>query len=315
MQTRPTLPVARRAMLAMPGAILAARIAPAAARDAALHDLMPLFWAVFDRHATATADARALAIRDEFFLPHIASYRAAGVGRVDLGHWLGSFTPMAPAVRRLSLAFPALWRAHEARFAEALPDIAPAPVVVLPSFYRFDARVRVIQGGPALFVGLDGVARIHGEAPALAILLDHESFHLYHHQVNASLVLPGGDPLWLGIWKEGVAVHACAVLHPGASRQDVLLGDAALAAIDGALLRRIAREVMPRLGATVGEARDRYLSYGYVGDIPARTGYALGFAVAARVVAERALGVPALARLPVTEAEALLREALAAIAA
>lgn len=315
MQHLPTLPVARRAMLMLPAAILAVPIAPAAGRSGALHDLMPLFWAVFDRHATAASDAHALAIRDEFFLPQIAAYRAAGIGRVDLGYWLSSFTPMAPAVRRLSAAFPELWRAHEARFAEALPDIAPAPVVVLPSFYWFDARVRVIPGGPALFVGLDGVVRIHGETPDLAILLDHESFHLYHHQVNASLVLPGGDPLWLGIWKEGLAVHACAVLHPGASRQDVLLGDAALAAIDDAMLRRIAREVMPRLGATMGEARDRYLSYGYVGDIPSRSGYALGFAVAARVAAERGLGLPALARVPATEAEALLREALAAIAA
>lgn len=312
MQSRPAQPVARRALLALPGPILAAPIAPAAARSSTLHDLMPLFWSVFDRHEMVTADARALVIRDHFFLPQIAAYRAAGVGRVDLVHWLSSFAQMAPAVRRLSEVFPPLWRAHEARFAEALPDIAPAPVVVLPSFYWFDARVRVIEGGPALFVGLDGVVRIHGQAPDLAILLAHESFHLYHDQVNASLVLPGGDPLWLGIWKEGLAVHACAVLNPDASRQDVLLGDAALAAIEDAILRRIAREVMPRLGAR-GEARDRYLSYGYVGDIPARSGYALGLAIAARVAAERGLGLPALARLPATEAEALLREALAAI--
>ncbi|MES2713369.1 MAG: hypothetical protein V4653_17450 [Pseudomonadota bacterium] len=304
-------PMARRAILVLAG-LAAAR--EAQAQDAAPTDLMPEFWSVFDRHAAAGHDTRALAIRDAFFLPQIAAYRAAGVGRVDFSQWLPGFVPLADATRSLSLALPGLWRAHVARFAQALPDAGPATVVVLPSFSWFDARVRVLPAGPALFLAPDGVVRIHGAAANIGVLLDHESFHLYHHRVNPTLLLPGGDPLWLGIWKEGLAVHACAVLRPGASRRDVLLGDAALAGIDAVLLRRIAGEVLPLLGATTVEARGRYLSYGYRGDIPARSGYALGFAVAARVAAERGLGLPALARLPATEAEALLRAALVAMA-
>jgi hypothetical protein len=366
--------IARRTLFALGGALTAS---PAPAQGALPRDLMPRFWAVFDRHAASGMDARALAIRDEFFLPNIASYRDAGIGRVDLGQWLRAFVPMADAVRRLSLGFPAQWTAHAARFAQVLPDTAPAPlrtaartelpeagqteladaartrlpnalptplpgaapapstaatapdtadsadpilstpaagVTLLPSFFWFDARVRIIPSGPALFVGLDGVVRVHGENADLAILLDHESFHLYHHQVNASLLLPGGDPLWLGIWKEGLAVHACAVLRPGASRKEVLLGDANLAAIDAALLRRVAGEVLPVLGASTGEARARYLSYGYRGDIPARSGYVLGLEIAARVAARRGLGLPALARLPASEVEIILREEVAALA-
>ncbi|MBR0654092.1 hypothetical protein [Plastoroseomonas arctica] len=295
----------RRAFIAVAGALCTTR---AMAQGAAMQDLMPVFWDVFDRHAAADTNAHALAIRDAFFVPQIAAYRAAGIGRVDLAQWLVAFMPMAPEVRRLSLAFPSRWRAHAARFALALPDAAPASVTVLPSFFWFDARVRVLPDGPALFIGPDSVVRVHGQNADLAILLDHESFHLYHHQVNPSLVLPGGDPLWLGIWKEGLAVQACAMLHPGASRQEVLLGDAALAAIDAGLLRRVAREVLPLLGATGGEARARYLSYGYVRDIPARSGYALGFAIAARLAERRGLDLPSLARLPAAEVEIMLRD-------
>ena len=304
--------IARRGVFTLAG-LACARTARA--QDAAPTDLMPAFWAVFDGHRATGDDALARAIRDAFFLPHIAAYREAGIGRVDFGQWLMAFAPLAPATRSLSLALPALWQAHVARFAEALPDAAPAPVALLPSFFWFDARVRVLPSGPALFLAPDGVVRVHGAAADIAILLVHESFHLYHHQVNVTLLLRGGDPLWLGIWKEGLAVHACAVLRPDATRRDVLLGDASLAGIEADVLRRIAAEVLPLLGTTSGEARARYLNYGYRGDIPARSGYALGFAVAARVAAERGLGLPALARVPMTEAEILLREALAALAA
>jgi len=315
MRRSSSLPVRRRFVLALPGAVPLARLTPAVSQDAAVHDLMPLFWAVFDRHAAAPDEARALAIRDGFFQPQLAAYRAAGIGRVDLAQWLAGFLPIAGAVRRLSATFPETWSAHAARFAQALPDAAPATVVLLPSFFWFDARVRALPGGPALFIGLDGVLRVHGEGADLAILLDHESFHLYHHQVNASLLLPGGDPLWLGIWKEGLAVHACAVLHPGATRAEVLLGDASLAAIDAALLRRVAGETLPLLGAVTGEARGRYLSYGYASDIPVRSGYALGFAIAQRVATRFGLDLAALARLPASEAETILRAEVAAIAA
>jgi hypothetical protein len=154
------------------------------------------------------------------------------------------------------------------------------------------------------------IRMLHGDAAGP--FFDHERFHLYHHEVNASLILPGGDPLWLGIWKEGLAVHATGVLNPGASRQAVLLGDAALAAMGPELFRRLAAELPDRLDATDGPTRARYLAFGYRGDIPARSGYALGFAIVQRAAAGRDLA--ALARIPAAEAEAIVRREIAAMA-
>lgn len=276
-------------------------------------DLMPGFWPVYDSSRNGPPEARARAVIAGYFQPNLAVHQGAGIGRVDLVRWLTVFDPIADEIRRLSMAFPQTWRAQVERFRRHLPDAASdAPVTVMLSFLYFDARVRLWHDRLALFVGLDGVVHIHGSGADLGILLDHECFHLYHHQVNSSLILPGGDTVWLGIWKEGLAVYACGVLNPGITRRHMLLGDGDLAAITPELLRRIARELPPVLAATDGQTRARYLSYGYRGDIPARSGYALGLAIAERVARGRGLGE--LARLPAPEIESLVRAEVAAIA-
>lgn len=304
--------LARRAFLG--GSLAASMARQAFGQQTGATDLMPSFWPIYDSGRSEPVEARARALIPGYFQPHLAIHQGAGIGRVDLVRWLAIFDPIADDVRRLSTSFPRTWRDQVERFRRHLPDAASdAPVTILLSFLNFDGRVRLWRGRLALFVGLDGVVHIHGRDADLAILLDHECFHLYHHQVNPSLILPGGDTIWLGIWKEGLAVHACGVLNPGISRQRMLLGDRDLAALTPELLRRIARELPPVLAATDGRTRARYLSYGYRGDIPARSGYALGLTVAERVARGRELAE--LARIPAADIETLVRAEVTAIAA
>jgi len=296
------------------GGTLAASVArPGAGQSTAATDLLPGFWPIYDAGRNEPVEARARALIAGYFQPHVAVHQGAGIGRVDLGRWLTIFDPIADEVRRLSTAFPRIWREQVERFRRHLPDAASdAPVTILLSFLNFDARVRLWRDRFALFVGLDGVVHIHGRDADLGVLLDHECFHLYHHQVNPSLILPGGDTVWLGVWKEGLAVYACGVLNPGISRQRMLLGDAELASITPEMIRKVARELPPVLAGTDGPTRARYLSYGYRGDIPARSGYAMGLVIAERVARGRDLA--ALARIPASEIETLVRGEIAALA-
>ncbi len=272
---------------------------------------MPAFWAAYDALPAGDEVARARALIGAWFTPNVEVYRGAAIGRVDLARWLAQFDPAAAPARRLSAALPALWCARVAQFRTMVPDAAPeVPALSFVSFLNFDAATRLWRGRVVLFLGIDMMALLHGEA--VGPLLDHERFHMYHHEVNPSLILPGGDPLWLGIWKEGMAVHATAVLNPAASRREVFLGDAALAEAGPTLFRRLAAELPDRLHETAGTVRTRYLSYGYRGDVPARSGYALGAAIVERVAAGRDLA--ALARIPAPEAEALVRAQIAAMA-
>lgn len=297
----------RAALLATPGTMLSR---PARA-CAPMRDLMPAFWAAFDALPPGNAVDRAHGLIATYLQPNIESYRATGIGRVDIAAWLGRFDPIAPQARALSRRLPDLWCARLAQFLRLLPDAAPeVPATALVSFLWFDARARPAEGRMVLFLGLDMIVLRYGEEPGA--LLDHERFHLYHHQVNPSLVLPGRDPLWLGIWKEGLAIHATALLNPGAPRRTAFMGDETLAAMDPATLRRVAAELSGRLDATDLAERSRYLGYGYRGTIPARSGYALGLAAVERVAQGRDLA--ALARIPAPEIAAIMRRELAAIA-
>ncbi|QQS11434.1 MAG: hypothetical protein IPK81_17895 [Rhodospirillales bacterium] len=312
-----TSSLGRRGLLAVAGAlpmVSAVGARRAAAQPGGVTDLMPAFWRVYDSGKGASVEARAGALIADYFQPHLEVYRGTGIGRINLGRWLPVFDGLADEARRLSASVPGAWRAQIERFARHLPDAATdTPVAILVSFLNFDAAVRLWRGRPSLFIGLDGVARFHGPGADLGALFDHERFHLYHHQVNPSLILQGGDTLWLGIWKEGLAVHASAALNPAASRLQALLGDRGLAEAPPDLLRRVAAELPPVLHATDGQTRARYLSYGYRGDIPARSGYLLGLAIVERVA--RGRGLAELARIPAPDIEAIVRAQVAALAA
>ncbi len=285
--------------MAVPAA--SALLSPRAIRADAV-DLMPDFWRAYDAAREGSFDDRGRALVAGYVMPHVAAYRDAGVGRVDLGRWLAVFDPMAPAVRQLSADFPRIWAVHAARFAAALPDFDRAtPVTIFVSFLNFDARVRAVGDHVRLFVGLDGVVRFGAD---LGVLLAHDCFHLYHHQVNPTLILPGGDPLWLGVWKEGLAVQASAVLYPQADATTVLLGERALAQADEALIRRIAVALLPLLDETVGAPRSRFLNYGGGGEFPSRSAYLIGWRIAQSLPTARDLA--ALARVQAAEARGLV---------
>jgi hypothetical protein len=300
--------IGRRATLLAAPAVLAGRPARACAP---VQDLMPAFWAAYDGLPPGNAVERARALIAAYLQPNIEAYRAAGMGRVDVGAWLPRFDAVAPQVRALSRRLPDLWCARLAAFQRLLPDASPdVPATAFVSFQWFDGRARPVQGRMALFLGLDMIVMLHGEEPGA--LFDHERFHLYHHQVNPSLILPGDDPLWLGIWKEGLAIHATALLNPGAPRRTAFMGDETLAAMDPAVLRRVAAELPTQLDATGLAERSRYLGFGYRGSIPARSGYALGLLVVERAAGGRDLA--ALARIPAPGIAAIVRRELAAIA-
>lgn len=302
--------VGRRGVIAVLGSAGTACAQGIADRCHGLEDLMPAFWTAYDALPPGDDITRARALIGSWFTPQVQAYRGAAIGRVDLARWLPVFDPLATRARRLSVALPALWCARCAHFRTVLPDaMESVPALAFVSVLSFDAATRLWRGRVALFLGLDMMVLLHGEA--VGPLLDHERFHMYHHEVNPSLILPGGDPLWLGIWKEGLAVHATAALNPGAPRVLAFLGEAALADAGPALFRRLAAELPGRLHETSGEARARYLAYGYRGDIPARSGYALGAAIVERIARGRDLA--ALARIPTTEAEALVRAQVAAM--
>jgi hypothetical protein len=298
------------------GLLAAGAPLPATAASAApLVDLMPAFWRAWDNSRALAADTVPAALIARFFEPHADLYAGAGV-KVDetrVGKWVARVSPLIPAIRRQSAGFRAGFDLHVRHFTETFPDFdaRAAPIYLMPSLGQFDGHLQAWGKQIPLFIGADGLVLYHGENPNLAVLLDHESFHLYQDQKNPGLNDEGDSPVYITLWKEGLATYVSSVMNPSAPRLSVLLDDKGLDAADDELVRRVAGELVGRLDSRETDDYRRYFSYGHKSDLPARTGYLVGLLVAK--AASRGRTLAQMARLDRAEVRAGVEAQLRAI--
>lgn len=293
----------RGAILSGVAGLMAAAAPATASANAPLVDLTPDFWRAWDASRALPADVVPTALISRFFRPHADVYEGAGV-KVDearVGRWVKRVAPLIPAIRKQSAGFRSGFDLHVRHFTSVFPDFdaGATPVYLMPSLGQFDGHLQTWGKLTPLFIGVDGIVLYHGESPNLAVLLDHETFHLYQDQKNPGLNSDDNSPLYIVLWKEGLATYVSGVLNPRASRLSVLLDDKALASADDPLVRRVAGEMLQRLESTSTADYQRYFSWGHVTDIPARTGYLVGLLAAQGIARGRALaGMARIDRVP-----------------
>ena len=276
-------------------------------------DRLAAFWPVYDD--TRHIEDRVHALRDGYFGPEHKLYRSAGINIsiARLEAWIDDFDKIAEDVRRLYHRFDSAWNRHQAHFEKAFPDFRTdtAPVYQMLSLGDFDAHLEPSKGQLPLFIGVDGIVQYHGPNADLAVLLDHESFHLYQAQVNPKLSLDKVPPLFVTLWMEGTATWVSERLNPQANSLAVLLNDAPLAAAQPDVIRRAAGALLDRIDSKSDKDADRFFGAGYEGGEPARIGYLLGLRIARRLASRYDPG--ALARIDRAGVRALCIEGLQAI--
>lgn len=303
-----------RLLSATPIGLSLAGAAPDDVTEEGLTDRLASFWPVYDH--TRENEDRPGELRAGYFLPEKRLYTGAGitVSKLRIESWLPDFDKIADDVRRLHARFPAAWTRHGAHFDKAFPDfrVSAAPIYLMLSLGDFDAHLEPSKGVLPLFIGLDGIVQYHGANADLAVLLDHESYHLYQGQVNPELSLAKRPPLFITLWMEGTATWVSEVLNPQASALAVLLNDTALAAASSDAIRRAAQVLRDRLDSTSEKDEDRFFGAGYEGSEPARIGYLLGLQIARRLASR--YSPAAMARLDGSVVRQLCAEGLTAIA-
>jgi hypothetical protein len=248
-------------------------------------DLMPDFWAVYDRHLDEDLSARSARLLDGFFRAHDDVYRLAGiqVRPQDVAGWLPGFDGRAEAARLVHRRFTRDYAAHLGRFRSEIVDFdgRASPVTLLPSLMHFDAHLQPDGPRLPLFFGPDAIVYYHGADADLAVLFSHELFHCYQGQKNPAMCLDPAAPLYASLWMEGTATYASERLNPGASPLHVLLDDPALADADKSSLRAAAQAMLSRLDARDEATQSLFFETGHHGDgWPPRAGYAVGLQVA-----------------------------------
>jgi hypothetical protein len=186
-------------------------------------DLMPAFWAFWEKAKASSIEAQRAAFIAEVAERHPDVY-APNVLRLDaedpgalakrLDQWLPKLPAIEADMRRLHKSFVEQLGQGTAAFMRALPDFSWAGNVYLfASIDSFNGGGRKVGNDPALLFGLDVIARSQPTAN-LTVLVHHELYHFY----QAS----GGDVVAHSLWVEGLATHASMVLNPRATEDDAL---------------------------------------------------------------------------------------------
>jgi hypothetical protein len=270
----------------------------AAAPPKTVIDVMPEFWKFWDEAQASgggkdTGDPaqRVRRFRELVIAPHQKFYDEVIKVPDDarLATYLDQLAAAAPALRRVSAAFPGqLERAMET-FTKAYPDFDRSiPIFLAPSLYTSSGQVRTLEGRWVIFYGLDVIAVILGERDDWTVDIHHEMFHAYHYLKNPeiaeaarSFFTPGKtSPLYYNLWSEGMAVYAARRLNPGAPLAH-LLSFESLAREAPPLLPRLAREIRERLDSTdPNDERDYFFLGGKRPGVPPRSAYYVGLRVA-----------------------------------
>lgn len=296
-------------VLAVAGGEAAAWAQPdAAAADCRVTDLMPAFWRYWEAARNAAPAEQVRLFEEMLRAPNAAVYdgvlRGLPIATDELvPRAIGRLRPVEATVRALSGQLAAELPRQLALFRQSFPDFrCTPPVYFLFSAGAFDGATRQVGGQTALLFGLDVVAQVHGER--LSPLVVHELFHVHHDAV----VPAAPEKLYWAVWKEGLATYVSRRLNPDLPEAQIccLPDSAAVSAAFPTLLP----DLLARLDSERHEDYARYLLGGST-DIPARSGYDLGYRIAGQLGASRSLAE--LARLQPEVVRPLVESALRAM--
>jgi hypothetical protein len=300
---------------------LAAAIPTAQRRaDVEMVDLMPLYWQFWDKAQTLPIGDQVQLFRQMVVDRRPEVYNAAVLnvpGGQSLTEALPKLyqegvqwtSPHQEVMRKLTAEIATTMPQHEASFRREFPDFTyQGRVYFMYALGAFDGAARTVEGRPALLFGLDAIAAIYGGTASVGPLFHHELFHAYH---GSKIGNTGrGLPLYLSIWSEGMATLVARRLNPSAS-------DMAIYGLPLNTPQRV-RDDLPRLSTLLRSRLDSTLPDDYdeffVGNdptskMPKRSGYYLGYLIAARLAERRTL--KDLARLKGQDLRRAMDQALA----
>jgi hypothetical protein len=177
-------------------------------------------------------------------------------------------------------------------------DASNLTIYVLPSFGRFQAQSRLLNGKPVLLIDTGFFATL-AAGVIYRPFVHHELVHLYHYQLRPDLgeaaeaFFHGGPPpsLATALWLEGLAVHTARELNPAAPDSQLFPSAdivSATRAQSPRLLQLVeARAGDARIGAICGFF---YFPCAEQSDaIPLNSGYVLGERLVDRMLKARSL--------------------------
>ena len=176
--------------------------------------------------------------------------------------------------------------AGRAAFTKAFPDFDPQCDFYLTVAFSFKGKVVDVDGTNVFALGLEG---FESSGPELDLTIAHEQFHLHHFRTFSA---SGG--LYRGVWTEGLASYAAAVLVPRTKMSEVL-------GLEGEVITKMS-DLFAELVADVGknmDSSDERLKRAYLGMepndswVPPGAGYYVGLVLVMKLAATNDLATMA----------------------
>jgi hypothetical protein len=282
-----------------------------AGTDCKVVDLMPVFW-----ESLQSSDAAAR-LRATLVAPYPDLYNENYVNLPSGSKWdatVARARSYAEAHRKeVAAAESYLFERAQplmAQFRQTFPDFrCDFTFYIAPSFGLMDGSAAFVNGQHRIIFAPDVIPRFHGLSE-LKVLIDHETFHIYHHQATGRYgASDQAVPTILeALWSEGLATFVSWRMNPGFGL-DVALLQPGIA--EGARPRRasIAKDLLVHLDDRDQTTFDRYFVSGrQLPGHPPRGGYYVGTLIAQELAARYTL--PQLAHLNGSGLRALVAAAL-----
>lgn len=258
-------------------------IPASAATDCTVVDLMPAFW-----QALAGRDPAAQ-VRTAVIDPHPDLYNDNFVRLPTGAKWQEKFarertyveanrSEVTAAEQYLAANVPGYMQAFRKTFPDYRCDFK---FYIAPSFGNMDGSATVMNGKHLILFAPDVIARIH-KLDELKVLIDHETFHIYHHQATGELGVDESaiPTIEVALWSEGLATFVSWRMNPAVSL-DVALLQPGIPEGARPHLPAIATELLAHLGERNESTYARYFQGGKQPDgYPSRAGYYVGMLIA-----------------------------------
>ncbi|HEY6482035.1 MAG TPA: hypothetical protein VIY54_00755 [Steroidobacteraceae bacterium] len=179
---------------------------------------------------------------------------------------------------------------------------------IAPSFGRMDGSAAFIQGEHRIIFAPDVIPRYHRVAD-LKVLIDHETFHVYHHQVTGTYGASAAavPTILQALWSEGLATFVSWRMNPGVSLDTALL-QPGIPAGARPHLPEIARALLARLDDADEPLYARYFEAGkQPAGYPPRAGYYVGVLIVQALSSRYTLAQLAHLHGPALRAEVVAR--------
>jgi len=296
------------------------RTRTAGAEQCPIVNLMPPFWQAVD-NGHDTPDRTLHLLHRDLIATNGDLYSATGVGFSSEETLTAAILKTIAGTRTNPAAIHSTLRLLQQQlpgyirdFKRAFPDFqCNFKIYLLPAFGALDGAGRVVNGAPALLLGIDNIAAEQFTSKTLPIFIDHELFHRYHSQVagfsddNAQR-----ETLWRALWAEGLATYTSQALNPPASMQDALMFPRDLVQRSQPQLSALIAQLIPQLDEVNPKLFATFFSY-HKDDsgVPPRAGYYLGALAAQRLAKQNSLF--SLAHMKAPGVRSKLRQALSDI--